>query len=164
MPIPGEMKCIEITTPGGPDVLQMTTRSIPEPTHGEVLIRIAAAGINRPDCIQRQGHYAPPPGVTDIPGLEVAGEIIAIGDNVDGWVIGEKVSALVAGGGYAEYVTAPVEQCLPVPKGLTMIEAAALPETFFTVWTNVFERGALVPYFCPSGSCPTTSAAVSPYE
>ncbi len=137
------MKCIQIRQPGGPEVLEITARPIPEPQAGEVQIRVAAAGVNRPDCIQRQGHYAPPPGVTDIPGLEVAGEISAIGDGVSDWSIGDTVCALVAGGGYAEFVTAPIQQCLPVPDGLTMIEAAALPETFFTVWTNVFERGAL---------------------
>jgi len=138
-----EMNCIEIREPGGPDVLEMTTRPIPAPQFEEVQIRVIAAGVNRPDCIQRQGHYAPPPGVTDIPGLEVAGEISAVGEGVSGWDVGNKVSALVAGGGYGEFVVAPVQQCLPVPEGLSMIEAAALPETFFTVWTNVFERGAL---------------------
>jgi NADPH2:quinone reductase len=138
-----QMRCIEIREPGAPDVLQLTTRDIPEPTEHEVRIRIAAAGVNRPDCIQRVGNYAPPPGVTDIPGLEVAGEIEAVGGAVTSWTVGDKVTALVAGGGYGEYVCAPVQQCLPIPDGLTMIEAAALPETFFTVWTNIFERGAL---------------------
>jgi len=137
------MRCIEIVEPGGPEVLAITERDIPAPGPDEVLIKVAAAGVNRPDCIQRQGHYAPPPGVTDIPGLEVAGEITVVGDGVEGWHIGDPVTALVAGGGYAEYVTAPVPQCLPVPDGLTAVEAAALPETFFTVWTNVFERGRL---------------------
>ncbi len=145
MTISGEMKCIQIREPGGPDVLEMTSREVPAPGAGEVLIKVAAAGVNRPDCIQRLGHYAPPPGITDIPGLEVSGEIIAIGGNVDTWAVGNAVSALVAGGGYGEYVCAPVQQCLPIPDGLSMIEAAALPETFFTVWTNVFERGALQP-------------------
>ena len=139
----GRMKCIQIREPGGPGVLEMTTRPIPSPQSGEVLIRVMAAGVNRPDCIQRLGHYAPPPGITDIPGLEVAGEISAIGNDVSGWSVGDPVCALVAGGGYGEFVTAPAQQCLPVPGTLTMIEAAALPETFFTVWTNVFERGAL---------------------
>jgi NADPH:quinone reductase len=139
----GEMKCIQIREPGGPDVLEATTRPIPLPQPAEVQIRVIAAGVNRPDCIQRQGHYAPPPGVTDIPGLEVAGEISGIGEGVLNWSVGDKVTALVAGGGYGEYVTAPVQQCLPIPDGLSMIEAAALPETFFTVWTNIFERGAL---------------------
>jgi len=137
------MNCIQIREPGAPEVLEVTTRPVPAPGAGEVQIKIAAAGVNRPDCIQRLGHYAPPPGVTDIPGLEVSGEIIALGEGVNDWAIGDMVVALVAGGGYAEVVTAPVQQCLPVPDGLSMIEAAALPETFFTVWTNVFERGAL---------------------
>jgi len=138
-----EMSCIEIREPGGPDVLEMTTRPAPAPQFEEVQIKVIAAGVNRPDCIQRQGHYAPPPGVTDIPGLEVAGIISAVGEGVSDWNTGDKVAALVAGGGYGEFVVAPVQQCLPVPDGLSMIEAAALPETFFTVWTNVFERGAL---------------------
>jgi len=140
---PSDMHCIEIREPGGPEALEMTTRPVPVPGAGEVQIKIAAAGVNRPDCIQRLGHYAPPPGITDIPGLEVSGEITALGESVSEWAIGDKVAALVAGGGYAEIVTAPVQQCLPVPDGLSMVEAAALPETFFTVWTNVFERGAL---------------------
>lgn len=143
MSIPTEMNCIEITEPGGPQVLQPTTRPVPTHASGEVLIRIHAAGVNRPDCIQREGHYAPPPGVTDIPGLEVAGEIVALGDGVSGLSIGDNVCALVAGGGYAEYVTAPVPQVLPVPAGLSLVEAAALPETCMTVWTNVFERAHL---------------------
>ena len=138
-----EMNCIEIRESGGPDVLEMAIRSVPVPLFEEVQIRVTAAGVNRPDCIQREGHYAPPPGVTDIPGLEVAGIISALGEGVTGWNIGDKVAALVAGGGYGEFVVAPVQQCLPVPDGLSMIEASALPETFFTVWTNVFERGAL---------------------
>jgi len=139
----GEMTCIQIREPGSPEVLELTTRPIPGPQSGEVQIKVIAAGVNRPDCIQRQGHYAPPPGVTDIPGLEVAGEVSAIGEGVADWSIGDAVCALVAGGGYGEFVTAPIQQCLPIPPGLSMIEAAALPETFFTVWTNVFERGAL---------------------
>jgi len=140
---PGEMRCIQIRESGGPDVLELTARKIPSPQSGEIQIRVIAAGVNRPDCIQRLGHYAPPPGVTDIPGLEVAGEVSATGDGVTAWSVGDKVTALVAGGGYGEYVCAPVEQCLAVPNGLSMVEAAALPETFFTVWSNVFERGAL---------------------
>lgn len=143
MPIPTTMRCIEITEPGGPGVLKPTTRPVPSPAADEVLIHIHAAGVNRPDCIQRLGHYAPPPGVTDIPGLEVAGEIVAIGADVAGLELGDTVCALVAGGGYAEYVTAPAGHVLPVPTGLSIIEAAALPETFMTVWTNVFERGRL---------------------
>lgn len=143
MTLPEIMNCIEIPEPGGPEALKTTTRPIPSPTPSEVLIRVEVAGINRPDCIQRQGNYAPPPGTTDIPGLEVSGEIVAVGADVKDWSVGDKVAALVAGGGYAEYVAAPYQQCLPIPDGLSMIEAAALPETFFTVWTNVFERGAL---------------------
>jgi len=143
--IPETMTCIEIAEPGGPEVLRTATRPVPAPGPGEVLISIEAAGVNRPDCIQRQGHYAPPEGVTDIPGLEVAGQIIALGPDVDGLKTGDKVSALVAGGGYAQYVTAPSRQCLPIPDGLSMVEAAALPETFFTVWSNVFERAHLKP-------------------
>ncbi len=144
-PIPETMTCIEIAEPGGPDVLKPTTRPVPVPEAGEVLIAVRAAGVNRPDCIQREGNYAPPPGVTDIPGLEVAGEIAALGQDVSGWKLGDQVCALVAGGGYAEFVTAPAVQCLPVPAGLEMAEAAALPETFFTVWSNVFERARLMP-------------------
>lgn len=143
MTLPVEMNCIEIPEPGGPDALKPTTRPLPDYAPTEVLIRVAAAGVNRPDCIQRLGNYAPPPGTTDIPGLEVSGEIVAKGSDVSQWKIGDQVVALVAGGGYAEYVAAPDVQCLPVPDGLTMVEAAALPETYFTVWTNVFERGQL---------------------
>ena len=124
-PIPETMTCIEIAEPGGPDVLKPTTRPVPVPEAGEVLIAVRAAGVNRPDCIQREGNYAPPPGVTDIPGLEVAGEIAALGQDVSGWKLGDQVCALVAGGGYAEFVTAPAVQCLPVPAGLEMAEAAA---------------------------------------
>ncbi len=145
MSIPETMTCVEIAEPGGPEQLRTTTRPVPSPEKGEVLIQVAAAGINRPDVVQRQGHYAPPPGTTDIPGLEVSGTVVALGDGVSEWSVGDKLCALVAGGGYGEYVTAPVEQCLPVPKGLSMLEAAALPETFFTVWGNVFDRGNLQP-------------------
>ncbi len=141
--IPGTMTCIEITEPGGPEVLKPAKRPVPEPAADEVLIAVRAAGVNRPDCIQREGNYAPPPGVTDIPGLEAAGEIAALGKDVASWKAEDKVCALVAGGGYAEFVTAPALQCLPIPEGLDMVEAAALPETFFTVWSNVFERAGL---------------------
>jgi NADPH2:quinone reductase len=137
------MRAIEITTPGGPEVLVPTTRPVPEAGRGEVLIKVEAAGINRPDVFQRLGQYAPPPGTTDLPGLEVAGEIVGGDVGTSGFKIGDKVCALVAGGGYAEYCAAPIEQCLPVPKGLSMIEAAGLPETYFTVWSNVFDRGQL---------------------
>ena len=143
MKLPETMNCIEIPEPGGPEALKTTSRSVPTPAPSEVLIRVEVAGINRPDVIQRQGNYAPPPGTTDIPGLEVSGEIVAVGVDIKNWSVGDKVAALVAGGGYAEYVAAPFQQCLPIPNGLSMIEAAALPEAFFTVWTNVFERGAL---------------------
>ena len=143
--IPETMTCIEIIEPGGPEVLRTTDRPVPEPEDGEVLISVQAAGVNRPDCIQRQGHYAPPPGVTDIPGLEVAGNIVAVGKNAGQRKIGDTVCALVAGGGYAEFVAAPAVQCLAIPGSLGMTEAAALPETFFTVWTNVFERAGLKP-------------------
>ena len=143
--MPG-MQAIEITRPGAPDVLQLTQRPIPRPGAGEVLIRVAAAGVNRPDVFQRQGHYAPPPGTSDLPGLEVAGTLVEgelAGDNAFGLKHGDAVCALLAGGGYAEYAVAPLAQCLPVPAGFSLIEAAALPENFFTVWSNVFDRGQL---------------------
>lgn len=135
------MKAIEIPVFGGANVLSLTERSQPEPQEGEILVRVQAAGINRPDLLQRQGHYPPPPGVTDIPGLEAAGTVIESRSSL--WKEGDKVCVLLAGGGYAEYVTAPAGQCLPVPENLSMTEAAALPETVFTVWNNVFERGRL---------------------
>ncbi|MDE0940951.1 MAG: NAD(P)H-quinone oxidoreductase [Alphaproteobacteria bacterium] len=141
--LPKSMTAIEIATFGPPEGLQPGTRPMPTPGHGEVLIKVAAAGINRPDIMQRTGNYPPPPGASDIPGLEVAGEVVAIGPGVDVIAVGDKVCALVAGGGYAEYCVAPSVLCLPVPGNLSMAEAAALPETFFTVWTNVFQRGGL---------------------
>lgn len=141
--VPESMTCIEITEPGGPDVLKPATRPVPEPGPGEVLLRVAAAGINGPDIYQRKGFYPAPPGVTDIPGLEVAGAVVAVGEGVAQWSPGDHVCALTAGGGYAEYCVAPAPQCLPIPKGLDWVQAAALPETFFTVWTNVFERAHL---------------------
>jgi NADPH:quinone reductase len=134
------MTAIEIAEPGGPEALQPVTRPTPMPGSGEVLIEVAAAGVNRPDVLQRQGNYPPPPGASDIPGLEVAGTVVAVGLGVHRLRIGDAVCALVSGGGYASYCTAPEPQCLPVPKGFSMVEAAALPETFFTVWTNLFER------------------------
>ncbi|MBI3526821.1 MAG: NAD(P)H-quinone oxidoreductase [Betaproteobacteria bacterium] len=137
------MRAIEIATPGGPEVLRPGQRPVPSPAAGEVLIEVAAAGVNRPDVLQRKGGYPPPPGASDIPGLEVAGTIVGLGPQVNAWKIGDEVCALVTGGGYAEYVAAPSVQCLPVPKGVTLEEAAGLPETFFTVWVNVFQRGAL---------------------
>jgi NADPH:quinone reductase len=141
--IPETMTAIAITSPGGPEALQPARRAVPVPATGEVLVQVAAAGVNGPDLYQRQGLYPPPPGVTDIPGLEVAGRIVAVGEGVESWRVGDAVCALVVGGGYAEYCVAPAVQCLPIPQGLEIIEAAALPETFFTVWTNVFERGHL---------------------
>jgi NADPH2:quinone reductase len=137
------MTVVEITTPGGPEVLEPRTRPVPAPGPGEVLIRVAAAGVNRPDLLQRRGLYPPPVGASDIPGLEVAGEIVALGDGVSGWRQADRVAALLSGGGYAEYCVAPAVQCLPVPPALDLASAAAIPETFFTVWTNVFERGRL---------------------
>ncbi|OZI24690.1 NAD(P)H-quinone oxidoreductase [Bordetella genomosp. 7] len=137
------MRAIEISQPGGPEVLVPAERPMPEPGPGEVLIKVAAAGINRPDVFQRKGNYAPPPGASDLPGLEVAGEIVGGDAAAAGFAVGDKVCALVAGGGYAEYCVAPAVQCLPIPRGLTEIEAAGLPETYFTVWSNVFDRGAL---------------------
>jgi putative PIG3 family NAD(P)H quinone oxidoreductase len=139
------MIAIEISHPGGPEVLVPVERPMPVPDTGEVLIQVAAAGVNRPDVMQRLGRYPPPPGASDIPGLEVSGTIQALGDGVNGWRGGDAVCALVSGGGYAEYCVAPALQCLPVPKGMDMASAAAIPETFFTVWTNVFERGRLQP-------------------
>ncbi|WCM90804.1 NAD(P)H-quinone oxidoreductase [Acidovorax sp. NCPPB 3576] len=140
------MRVVEIEGPGGPEVLRLGERSVPEPAQGELLIRVAASGINRPDVLQRKGHYAPPPGASELPGLEVAG-VIERGDQAAmdkaGLKVGDRVCALVAGGGYAEYCVAPVMQCLPVPEGFSDIEAASLPETFFTVWSNVFDRGRL---------------------
>ncbi|MEE2655234.1 MAG: NAD(P)H-quinone oxidoreductase [Pseudomonadota bacterium] len=139
------MTAIKISEPGGPEVLVPTVIPIPKPKKGEVLVKTAAAGVNRPDIMQRKGNYPPPRGASEIPGLEVSGTIVKISDDVRFWKIGDKVCALVAGGGYAEYCTAPALQCLPIPKSLSMEEAAALPETLFTVWDNVFTRGKLQP-------------------
>ncbi|MDP6343443.1 MAG: NAD(P)H-quinone oxidoreductase [Alphaproteobacteria bacterium] len=141
--LPDTMTVIEIAEFGPPEGLRPAERAMPRPGHGEVLIKVAAAGVNRPDVMQRQGNYPPPPGAPDTPGLEVAGEIAALGPGVAEWGLGDRVCALVAGGGYAHYCLAPAALCLPVPGSLSMAEAAALPETFFTVWTNVFQRGAL---------------------
>jgi putative PIG3 family NAD(P)H quinone oxidoreductase len=137
---PDTMTAIEIAGHGGPEVLNSVTRPVPRPGPGEVLIKVAAAGVNRPDIVQRQGHYAPPPGASDLPGLEVAGEIVAAGLGAHGVALGQKVCALLAGGGYAEYAVAPAVQCLPIPAGLSEVEAASLPETVFTVWSNLFDR------------------------
>ncbi|MGO8828492.1 MAG: NAD(P)H-quinone oxidoreductase [Steroidobacteraceae bacterium] len=137
------MMAVEIAAPGGPEQLRIVRRPMPQPGEGEVLVRVAAAGVNRPDVMQRQGRYPPPAGASDIPGLEIAGEVIALGANVSGVALGDKVTALLPGGGYADHAVAAAALCLPIPGGLSMVEAAALPETFFTVWTNLFERGGL---------------------
>jgi NADPH:quinone reductase len=137
------MTAVEIREPGPPQALRAVQRPVPMPGPGEVLIRVAAAGVNRPDILQRKGMYPPPPGITDIPGLEVAGEVVALGPGVQEPGLGARLCALVAGGGYAQYVAAPAPQCLPVPTALSLEEAAALPETFFTVWLNVFQRARL---------------------
>ena len=141
--LPSRMRAVEITRPGGPEVLALAERPVPAPAAGEVLIRVAAAGVNRPDCLQRRGVYPPPPGASDLPGLEIAGTVAAVGAGVTRWKEGDAACALLAGGGYAEYAAAPAAQCLPVPKGLTPIEAATFPEAVFTVWVNVFERARL---------------------
>jgi NADPH2:quinone reductase len=141
--IPLQMTAIAIRTPGGPEVLTPEARPVPTPGAGEILVKVAAAGVNRPDVMQRMGQYPPPPGAPDIPGLEIAGEVVACGAGVTRWKQGDKVMALVIGGGYAEYCLAHESHALPVPSGLSLIEAAAVPETFFTVWYNAFERGRL---------------------
>ena len=138
------MLSIEIKTPGGPEALVPVDRPVPSIGPGEVLVKVAAAGVNRPDVLQRQGRYPPPPGVTDIPGLEIAGTIEKVDPAVTAWRVGDRVCALVSGGGYAEFCAVPAPQCLPIPRGLDATHAAAIPETTFTVWTNVFERGRLV--------------------
>jgi len=137
------MHAVEITKPGGPEVLKLTQRPVPVAAHGQVVLRVAYAGVNRPDALQRAGLYAPPTTASDLPGLEASGTVIAVGDGVVELSIGDQVCALLPGGGYAEYVATPAAHCLPVPKGLTLKEAACLPETFFTVWSNVFTRGGL---------------------
>lgn len=143
--IPAETTAIAITTPGGPEVLAPRLIPTPTPGFGEVLVQVEAAGVNRPDLLQRQGFYPPPKGASDIPGLEIAGVVVALGPGVARWRLGDRVCALVAGGGYAAHCVAPEGQCLPIPTGLDAVAAAGLPETFFTVWTNVFERAALKP-------------------
>ncbi|GAA6188710.1 NAD(P)H-quinone oxidoreductase [Litorivita sp. NS0012-18] len=137
------MRAIEITKAGGPEVLQPCTRPVPTPEAGQVVIKVAYAGVNRPDALQRAGAYAPPPGASDLPGLEASGEIVALGEDAQGWAIGDQVCALLPGGGYADYVATPAAHCLPVPEGMDLREAACLPETFFTVFSNVFQRGGL---------------------
>lgn len=144
MPIPELMQAIEVSTPGGPEVLNICERPIPEITANEVLIKVSIAGVNRPDCLQRMGGYPPPPGASDIPGLEVAGEIVAAGSDIDTSNIGKSVMALVPGGGYAEFVNVDITNTLSIPKGLSLEQAGAIPETFFTVWHNVFQRGGLL--------------------
>ena len=144
--LPDTMRAIEIAAPGGPEMLRLTTRPLPTLGEGEILVRVAAAGVNRPDVMQRQGRYPPPAGASDIPGMEVSGEVVALGPDVSSLRLGDQVTALLPGGGYAQYAVAAAPLCLPVPQGLSMVEAAALPETFFTVWTNVFDRGR-----CKSG-------------
>ncbi len=141
--LPAAMTVVEISTPGGPEVLRPATRPVPAPGAGEILIRVRAAGVNRPDAMQRSGAYPPPPGASDLPGLEAAGEVAAVGPGGSVWQVGDAVTALLPGGGYAEYAITPEDQALPVPAGLDWTAAAALPETFFTVWGNVFARGRL---------------------
>lgn len=141
--MPQMMRAVEITKPGGPDVLQVTQRVVPEPAYGQVVIKVAWAGVNRPDALQRAGLYAPPPTASDLPGLEASGEVVAVGAGVSGVAIGDLVCALLPGGGYAEFVAAPAAHCLPIPDGMSLKEAACLPETHFTVWSNVFTRGGL---------------------
>ncbi|MSQ64608.1 MAG: NAD(P)H-quinone oxidoreductase [Betaproteobacteria bacterium] len=139
------MRCVEISKPGGPEVLVAAERPAPSPKGDEILVKVAAAGVNRPDVLQRMGKYPVPPGASDLPGLEIAGEVFALASSVTKFKIGDKVCALVSGGGYAEYCAAPEAQALPVPKGLSPLEAASLPETCFTVWSNVYDRGRLAP-------------------
>lgn len=141
--LPATMTVIGLPTPGGPEALVPEPRPVPQPGAGEILVKVAAAGVNRPDVMQRKGLYPPPPGASDIPGLEIAGEVVALGAGVTTWKVGDKICALVSGGGYAEYCLADEGAALPVPAGLSMVEAAALPETFFTVWTNVFDLAGL---------------------
>lgn len=145
MPLPEKMRAIEIARPGGPEVLRTTSRPLPAPKSGEILVKVAAAGVNRPDVLQRMGLYPVPADASDLPGLEIAGEVVACGAGAKLWKPGDTVCALTHGGGYAEYCAVPEVQALPVPKGLSMAEAASLPETFFTVWSNVYDRGRLAP-------------------
>lgn len=137
------MRAVEITEPGGPDVLKITERPMPEAGNGQIVIKVAYAGVNRPDALQRAGAYAPPPGASDLPGLEASGEVVAVGPGVSEFVMGDQVCGLLPGGGYAEFVATPAAHCLPVPAGLDLKQAACLPETCFTVWSNVFTRGGL---------------------
>ena len=141
--LPATMTCIEITKYGGPEVLVPATRPVPRPKAGEILIKVAATAVNRPDISQRQGNYAPPPGASDLPGLEASGTVAELGEGVSGWTVGDEICALTPGGAYAEYCIVPAPQCLPPPKGFDLLHAAALPENYFTVWHNLFERGQL---------------------
>jgi NADPH2:quinone reductase len=141
--LPASMMCVEIKNPGGPEALVPATRPLPQPGEGELLIKVAATGVNRPDLAQRAGTYPPPPGASDLPGLEAAGTVAALGPGVSAWNVGDTLCALTPGGSYAEYCTVPAPQCLPLPKGFDMLHAAALPENYFTVWHNLFERGQL---------------------
>ncbi len=145
MSLPSKMRAVEISKPGGPEVLRAAERPLPTPKPNEILVKVAAAGVNRPDVLQRMGTYPVPPDASDLPGLEIAGEVVARGASVQMWKPGDKVCALVHGGGYAEYCVAPEVQALPLPKGLSALEAASLPETFFTVWANVYDRAGLKP-------------------
>ena len=141
--LPATMMCVEIKKPGGPEALVPATRPLPKPAAGEILLKVAAVGVNRPDLAQRAGTYPPPPGASDLPGLEASGTVAALGDGVTDLKVGDAVCALTPGGSYAEYCTVPAPQCLPLPKGFDMLHAAALPENYFTVWHNLFERGEL---------------------
>ncbi len=143
MPLPLQMPAIGFDAPGGPEVLVLQSRPVPVPQPGQILVKVAVAGVNRPDVLQRMGGYAPPPGAPDIPGLEISGEVVALGEGAGRWQIGDHVCALVPGGGYGAYCAVHEGNALPIPHGLSLLEAAALPETYFTVWSNVFERGAL---------------------
>ena len=143
MSLPHQMTAVEISAPGGPEVLRRTTRTVPVPGHGEILIEIAYAGVNRPDALQRAGAYRAPPGASDLPGLECSGRIAALGPGVETWKVGDRVCALLPGGGYAQYATCPAAHALPVPAGIDMKSAACLPETCFTVWSNIVQRGGL---------------------
>lgn len=157
------MRVIEIGEPGGPEVLRTAERDVPHPGHGQILLKIAYAGVNRPDALQRAGMYAPPLKASDLPGLEASGEVAAVGPGVDDLAVGDAVCALLPGGGYAEYAVTPAAHCLPVPEGLDLKQAACLPETFFTVWSNVFQRGGLQAgerFLCHGGSSGIGTTAI----
>ena len=143
MTLPDQMRAIEITEPGGPDVLKPTTRPVPTAQAGAIVLKVASAGVNRPDALQRAGSYVPPPDASDLPGLEASGTVVAVGEGVAGVAVGDRVCALLPGGGYAEYVATPAAHALPIPAGMGLKEAACLPETFYTVWSSVFMRGGL---------------------